>query len=327
MSRVSCLAVTLPQPRAALLKICTFVMLLSAAAANAAALTLTGDVVDYGASTPLERYSPPFPQPPPRPRVCCADIAAVNLLAYLDRQSGLGGVLPPGDFAPLDIGEQQEEFHRTYDPTFSTVGATDAEIRNGLESLLRRRGFTSDVKLFEQRQLSYATLLQEWKENELILLTLDSVPSGVGHTVFLWGLEDDPSNPRLAIADSIVHPNTDHRRHQDNARPTTLNGQAYDGRGTITWVNVNIGTEGGLPNWTIQLTNPYSLYEYEEPFNTFKGEEFEEHTFTWQIEAFISVSDVRPASRAAGEPSVAILLSAGLIVLICFSGTARRKQL
>lgn len=62
-------------------------------------ITLEGDPVDYSWDSK---------------KATCVDIAAINLLNYLDRQKGNENLIPDGK----SIKDQLEDFHKKYDSQF-----------------------------------------------------------------------------------------------------------------------------------------------------------------------------------------------------------------
>lgn len=258
---------------------------LIAVPAHAGFVSLEGDPPDYDFLSP---------------KVCCVDVAAGNMLAYLARhKKGVKDTLK-------DPKTEQEDFHKRYDPEFKSPDAASADqAKSAWEKTLADKGLEGSVKLFRTRDLKYETLVKEWKDDEIIMLLMSS-GSGVGHAVFLWGLDDDPKaeKPEISVVDPNVHPNTDQ----------TIDGKATKSKGTASKVALTIGTDaGGLPEW--RITTPGGPYRYPE------DPEFE---YTWaaqayRITAFISVSDVGKIP----VPGVALLLAPGLLILVAMRRRSR----
>ncbi|AHG90920.1 hypothetical protein J421_3383 [Gemmatirosa kalamazoonensis] len=245
---------------------------------------LTGDPIDYGFGSS---------------RVCCIDVAGVNLLKYLER---VGRITPP---SAKPYGEQQENFHKIWDPDFKSPGRTSAQdFQKAMQTSLDSRGYTANVKLFSRRQLDYATLVQEWKNQELIVLFLASGPEMIGHAVFLWGLELDLTKPpRISIVDPNIQPNTGFTDQAGNS-PTTVNGKPYTG-GTASQANLSIGTDPKtkLPVWKFTIDQPKIVYGFADG----STETFDAKRFDYQIVGFASVSDVckkKEPDKSPGTKSV-----------------------
>jgi hypothetical protein len=224
-------------------------------------------------------------------RVCCVDVAASNILAFLARtKAAVRETLG-------DPKAEQENFHAAYDPGFTSPGgASAADALKGWRDTLAGKGLRGDVKLFGTRDLSYARLVQEWNDDEMITLLMSS--SSGGHAVLLWGLDDDPNAaaPEIAVVDPNVHPNTNQ----------TVDGTATGATGTSTRVPLTIGTDAnGLPSWTFTL--PAGSYTYPGT-----DTEFDWPAVDYRITGFISVSDVGKIP----VPATAVLLVPGLAALL-----------
>lgn len=251
-------------------------------------LTLKGDPVDYEYESD---------------KVCCIDVAAVNLLNYLDHQKGNEELIPIGK----SVKDQQEDFHKKYDPTFQKQVGDRNDLKKGLEDTFNERKFNADVKLFLTNDLTYDTILKEWNDDELIILLAREVDQGWGHALFLWGLETDKNNPRLAVTDSNVHPNTDHK----------IDGTNTNSKGTATWSNLSIGVDNNnSPDWRITLNQPEYTYTTGNLTETFDAV-----TFKYRITAFASISDVSPIP----EPN-ALLLFGTLLAFIIIGGKRNRNR-
>lgn len=234
--------------------------LLLAMPALAGPLTLTGDPIDYGYEGE---------------HACCVDVAAVNLLNYLDNQPGNDELVDDSK----SIGDQQDGFHQKYDPEFKKSDAGVADLTKGLKETFKERNFDAKVKTFYTKDLSYAALLKEWQDGELIILLGYETELKWGHALFLWGLEDDPSKPRVGVNDPNIHPNSDHK----------IDGANTGSKGSTQWSDVAIGKDDkGLPDWRIKLEAPAYEYKF--------GDLIETHdaaTYHFRITSFVSVSDVK----------------------------------
>ncbi|MBM3521880.1 MAG: hypothetical protein FJX57_02895 [Alphaproteobacteria bacterium] len=225
--------------------------------------------------------------------ICCVDVAAGNMLAYLARhKKRVKDTLK-------DPKTEQEDFHKRYDPEFKSPGsATADQAKSAWEKTLADKGLEGSVKLFRTGDLSYETLVKEWKDDEIIMLLMSS-GGRIGHAVFLWGLDDDPkaAEPEISVVDPNVHPNTDQN----------VDGKATKSKGTASKVKLAIGKDGaGLPEW--RITTPGGPYRYPE------DPEFE---YAWpaqayRITAFISVSDV----GTIPVPGALLLLGPAVVVLL-----------
>jgi hypothetical protein len=242
-------------------------------------ISLNGEPVDYGYESP---------------KVCCIDVAAVNLLNYLARQPGNSKLIPDAN----SIGDQQEDFHKKYDPGFQKLEGDRNDLKKGLDETFKERNFTADVKLFLTRDLTYETLLKEWNDDELIILLAREVDRGWGHALFLWGLESDKTKPRLSVTDPNIHPNTNHK----------LNGTNTNSKGTATASDLAISTDAtNAPDWRItlhQLAHTYTDGDLSETFDA--------ATYRFRITAFASVSDV----KAIAEPATLALFGIGFASLL-----------
>lgn len=243
-------------------------------------------------------------------KVCCVDVAAVNMLHRLSRQPGNQSLVPTGK----SIKEQQEDFHKKYDPSFSkTMGSLD-DATKGVKDVLAERKFAGTVKPFYTKDLSYQKLVEEFQKNAAIMLFCQG--QNFGHALFLWGVETDLTKPpKLTIVDPNVHPNTEHK----------IDGKNTNSKGTATEVAVNIGTdEKGFPKWTITYTAPEYTYHYtyrrEDGSEETIGETFPAVTYTYRITAFLSVSAVKPIP----EPATLLLFGTGLSVVLGFTRGRRR---
>ena len=143
--------------------------------------------------------------------------------------------------------------------------------------------------------------------------------------------------PRLDLVDPNLHPNTDHRI--DGKVPDTIKigegaEQKYDGKGTATRVDLNIGVDqDGLPNWLLTLDRPKVAYTSGEVIET-----FDKATDKYRITAFMSVSNVCPPAlpspkdirglaeddcacncASVPEPDAILLSISGLAILIRWS--------
>lgn len=247
--------------------------------ALAGPVTLTGDPIDYGYEGD---------------HACCVDVAAVNLLNYLDNQPGNDELVDDNSA----IGDQQESFHQKYDPEFKQTDASAAELTKGLKETFKERKFDAKIKTFYTRDLSYAALLKEWQDGELIILLGYETERKWGHALFLWGLEDDPSKPRVGVNDPNIHANSDHK----------LDGANTGSKGSTQWSDVAIGKDDkGLPDWRIQLDAPAYEYKF--------GDLIETHdatTYHFRISGFVSVSDVK---AKVPEGSALALLGISLLLL------------
>lgn len=239
--------------------IASVLLLLSIWPASAELLTLSEDPVDYEFESE---------------KVCCADVAAVNLLNYVDKQKCNEELIEDGK----SIKDQQEDFHRKYDPKFTGKWPSSVEIKKAFECTFEERRFNAKVKLFYTKDLKYKTLLDEWNNDELIILmAIDD--EDLGHTLFLWGLETDVGAPKLSVIDPNFHPNTEHK----------IDGQNTNSKGTSTLTDLNIGVDDkGLPDWRITYTIPEYTYKIGDIEET-----FDKKTFNYRILSFISVSDVK----------------------------------
>ncbi|MEJ5253094.1 MAG: PEP-CTERM sorting domain-containing protein [Chthonomonadetes bacterium] len=243
--------------------------------------------------------------------VCCVDVAAVNMLHRLSKQSGNQGLIPTGK----SIKEQQEDFHKKYDPNFSKKMGSLNDAVTGFKEVLAERKFTGTVQPFYTKDLSYQKLVEEFQKNGTIMLTCHSDKVG-GHALFLWGLETDPTKPpKLTIIDPNVHPNTEHK----------IDGKNTNSKGTSTEVALTIGTdEKGFPKWTITYTAPEYTYQYtyrrEDGSQETIEETFPAVTYTYRITAFLSVSAVKPIP----EPTTLLLFGTGLSVVLGFTRGRRR---
>ncbi len=233
-------------------------------------LTLSGDPVDYGYGSK---------------RVCCVDVAAVNLLNYLDRFEDTRDLVPDGK----SVGAQQEDFHARYDPRFTKLNASEADLKKGLDDTFRERKFSADVKIFLTPKLSYDTLLKEWMDDELIILLGTEVDLGWGHAFFMWGLNEDKTRPRVGVVDPNFHPNTDH----------VIDGKQTKSKGAAFWSDLQIGVDAEkMPDWRISLEQPEYTYAVEGVEEVFPAK-----TNRFRITGFASVSDVRKIP----EPDVLVL--------------------
>ena len=270
--------------------ICIWVILIlcffcSATDSLAAPICLKGVPVDYGYESD---------------KVGCIDVAASNLLNYLDRQKGNENLIPNA----RSLKDQQEDFHKKWDPKFKTKNGSRNDLKTGLDETFKERKFNADVKFFLTKDLKYETLLKEWKDDELIILLAREIDQGWGHALFLWCLESDKNKPRLAVTDPIYHPNIDHK----------INGKNTNSKGVSTWSNLIIGVDDkGFPDWRITLNQPEYTYKLGNLTETFDATKY-----NYRIITFASVSDVKPIP----EPSTVLLLSSGLIGLI---GIGRKK--
>ncbi|HEY9192114.1 MAG TPA: hypothetical protein VIO81_04525, partial [Methyloversatilis sp.] len=247
--------------------------------AYAAPVTLGGDPVDYGYESA---------------KVCCVDVAAVNLLYYLDRFDETRDLVPDG----TTVGAQQESFHKKYDPGFTKLTASEADLKKGLNDTFRERNFSADVKIFLQPKLSYETLLKEWREDELIILLGTEVTQGWGHAFFLWGLDDDKTTPRVGVVDPNFHPNTHHM----------IDGKDTNSTGAAFWSDVQIGLDAQqLPDWRIKLDQPAYTYRVGDV-----EEEMDAKTNRFRITGFVSVSDV----NRIPEPGVLALCGIGFAAVL-----------
>ena len=250
--------------------------------AYAAPVTLGGDPVDYGYESD---------------KVCCVDVAAVNLLNYLDRFDDTHDLVPDGK----SVGTQQEDFHKKYDPRFTKLTASEADLKKGLSDTFRERNFSADVKIFLKPKLSYETLLKEWQEDELIILLGTEVTQGWGHAFFLWGLDDDKTTPRVGVVDPNFHPNTDH----------VIDGKNTNSKGAAFWSDVQIGLDAQqLPDWRIKLDQPAYTYRVGDV-----EEEMDARTNRFRITGFVSVSDV----QRIPEPGVLALCGIGFAAVVLVS--------
>lgn len=242
---------------------------LASGAALAQPVTLAGDIVDYGYTDQSDK-------------VCCVDVAAVNLLNYADRQPGNGRLVPDGK----SIGDQQVDFHKTYDPGLTRSGAGTAELTKGLKDTLHKQGFKATVKSFGTHQLSYDTLITEWQHGEYIILNMREVDRGFGHSVFLWGMNLDKTTPSLGVADPNIEPNSD---------------AATGAGGAVSWSGLSIGQDArGLPDWRIGYgTDP---------------------AYAYRVVSFVSVSDISPVP----EPATWLLALGGAAV--AGAGHVRRRR-
>ncbi len=230
-------------------------------------------------------------------RVCCIDVASHNILEFLARSKrAVRDALDP------DPKAEQESFHRTYDPTFSSPGAAGAaDAVKGWRDTLAAKGLQGDVKLFDTRHLDYAALVREWRADEMIILTMSSASGG--HAVMLWGLDDDPNAaaPEIAIVDPNVHPNS----RQD------ADGTVVTGTGTSTRVPLTRGVDSkGFPEW--RITVPGGSHTYQLPDGS-------TYDVTWQavdyrISAFVSISDVGKIPTPASGVLLASALALAAIV-------------
>lgn len=229
-------------------------------------------------------------------RVCCIDVAASNVLEFLARSKQA-----VKDALAKDTKTEQESFHSTYDPTFSSPGvANAADAVKGWRDTLTNKGLQGDVKLFDTRHLDYAALVREWRDDEMIILMMSG--SAGGHAVMLWGLEDDPNatDPEIAIVDPNVHPNS----RQD------AGGTVVTGTGTSTRVPLTRGVDDkNFPEW--RITVPGGSHSYPLPDGTYE--------VTWpatdyRITAFVSVSDVGKIPTPASGVLLASALTLAAIV-------------
>lgn len=205
--------------------------------------TLSGPVKDYGFTDKNNS-------------VCCIDVAAVNLLNYLDSQKGNESLIPDGK----SIDDQQIDFHKIYDEDFSKTQGSRAELVKALEETLKSRSFNASVKSFLTKDLDYDKLVNEWKHGELIIVLAKEVDQGFGHALFLWGINLDGQSPSLAVADPNIEPNSDF-----------ISGMG----GMASWSNLAISRDSNnFPDWRIQLTGT--------------------ETYNYRITSFVSVSDVSP---------------------------------
>lgn len=257
-------------------------LLLLAPALLAGPLTLNGDPIDYGYEGE---------------HACCIDVAATNLLNYLDNQQGNDKLVDDS----RSIGDQQEDFHKKYDPDFNNNNGNRNDLGKGLKETFKERGFDAKVKTFLTRDLSYEALLKEWRDGELIILLAQETERKWGHALFLWGLEDDPSRPRVGVTDPNIHSNTDHK----------LNGNNTGSKGSATWSDLAIGKDDNkLPDWRIALDAPAHTYQHGDLSESFAADRYQ-----FRITAFISVSDVKPKVDAGSSGSImALLLSLLLLV-------------
>jgi len=243
-------------------------------------VSLKGDPVDYDSSD--------------SDKVCCIDVAAINLLNYLDRQKGNENLIPDGK----SVKDQLEAFHEKYDSRFQRRVGTRNDLKKGLEDTFKEQEFNADVKLFLTKDLTYDSLLKEWNDDELIILLCREVDRGWGHALFLWGLDTDRKNPRLAVTDPMVHPNTDHKIYDKDT----------NSKGISTWSNLSIGVDkDNSPDWRITLNTPEYTYTIGNLTETFDAA-----TYKYRITAFVSVSDVSPIP----EPTTLFLFGSGLACII-----------
>ena len=238
-------------------------------------------------------------------RVCCIDVAALNVLEFLARSKpAVRDALNP------DPKAEQEAFHKTYDPDFSSPGAAgSADAVDGWRATLTAKGLTGDVKLFATRDLDYAALVKEWRDDEMIILMMSS-PTG-GHAVLLWGLDDDPqaAAPEIAIVDPNVHPNS--------RQP--VEGAVVTGTGTSTRVPLTRGVDAnGFPEW--RITVPAGSHTYQLADGSAYDVEWAAKDY--RISAFVSISDV---GKIPAPGSGILLVSAlGLAAFVVARG--RRKE-
>jgi MYXO-CTERM domain-containing protein len=221
--------------------------------------------------------------------VCCIDVAAVNLLTYLER---IGKLKPPSGKSP---GDQQTDFHHLWDPKDEHPSGGSKEFVDAMTESLRLRKYKANIKKFLTNQLDYSTLVSEWKHGELIVLFLSDRATQAGHAVFLWSLETDlKKTPRVGVVDPNIQPNTD--THVEGETPTTVNGQPFTG-GTTTGSDVTIGQDANkLPDWGITLEQPALTFGFADGSTSTVSQK----TYRYRVLSFASVSDVTPTSC---EPS------------------------
>lgn len=193
-------------------------------AVQAAPVTLSGAVVDYGYEDPS---------------AICIDVAGVNMLSYL----GIGG---------SSVAAQQRAFHRSWDPTLAKNVGTAFDLKAGMEATLRAHEFIADISVWSAGRFSYPLLVDAWNEDQLVIALVDEVTQNLGHAVFLWGLQDDLSQkPQLAVVDPNIHPNTD---HMIDGRPTNSVGEA-------TWTDLDLSRNpNGSLEWRFALD--HAAYTY-----------------------------------------------------------------
>ncbi|MDO9285204.1 MAG: hypothetical protein Q7U26_09935 [Aquabacterium sp.] len=264
-------------------------MALCLQAATAAPVTLTGEPVDYAFEAD---------------KACCIDVAAVNLLNYLDRQPGFGKLVPDG----RSIEAQQAGFHRRWDPDGNKTAGTRFDLKNALAATFKARDFAADIKLTETKDLSYDNLLKGWNAHDLVILLANEVDLGWGHALLLWGLEDDKTKPRLAAVDPNLHPNT-HQR---------IEGRDTGSAGAVVWSNLTIGTDARQwPDWRIRLQAPDHTYKIGQDEWVYDGK-----TYNFRISEFVSVSNV----RAIPEPTGLMLTVQALVIAGAAVSVARRRR-
>lgn len=258
-------------------------VLLWAAVAAAKPVTLTGDPVDYAFEAD---------------KACCIDVAAVNLLNYLDRQPGLGKLVADG----RRIADQQAAFHRRWDPAETKTTGTRFDLKNALAATFKARDFAADIQLTETKDLGYAQLLAAWNAKGLVILLANEVDLLWGHALFLWGLEDDASKPRLAAIDPNLHPNT----HQP------IDGRDTGSTGAAVWSDLAIGVDAQRrPDWRITLTAPDHTYTLGQDQWVYDG-----NSYKFRISEMVVVSNVRDLPEPASLALAALALLA--------ASTARR---
>lgn len=240
-------------------------------------VTLIGDPVDYAFEAD---------------KACCIDVAAVNLLNYLDRQPGLGKLVADG----RSIADQQAAFHRRWDPTETKSAGTRFDLKNALAATFKARDFAADIQLTETKDLGYAQLLAAWNAKGLVILLANEVDLLWGHALFLWGLEDDASKPRLAAVDPNLHPNT----HQP------IEGRDTGSTGAAVWSDLAIGVDAQQkPDWRITLQAPDYTYTVGQDEWLYEGK-----TYKFRISEFVVVSNVRDLPEPASLALAALALVA-----------------
>ena len=136
-------------------------------------------------------------------KVCCVDVAVVDMFNYL--KSDDYPIVDPS----TSIKDQQESFHKLYDPKFEGKIPGAFTVKDALATHLANRQLKADITVFTTPELDYGKLIQEWQKGEMIILfSFIQNQGNAGHAMFLWGLDDNPKTPRLDIIDPLVHPNT-----------------------------------------------------------------------------------------------------------------------
>lgn len=232
-------------------------------------------------------------------KVCCVDAAVVNMFNYV--KSDDLPIVDPSD----SIKSQQESFHKLYDPEFTGKYPSAATIKASIDKHLSNHAITGAVKIFDTKTLDYSNLVKEWQSGELIILLsfIQNLPGTPGHATFLWGLDDDPKNPRLNVVDQLIHPNTNQKIPDENYFDTKS-------KGTSTWANLTIGSDALGPYWDMSLNSP--KYEYD--LGQGRSYEYPAAQYQYRVRGFISISDL----KALPEPGTVGLVGLGL-VLVFFS--------